>query len=60
MNRRGHVFYELWVCLVVALVFLAIAVPYLARGQWVAGGLWLVPVLLVAGLAVRGWWARRG
>lgn len=60
MNHRGHVHYDLWVYLVVALVFVAIAVPYLARGQWLAGGLWLVPVLLLAGWVVRGWWLRRG
>ena len=55
MNRRGHVFYEWWVLLIVTLVLLALALPYLVRGRWLAGGLYLSPLaVLLAFFAVRG------
>lgn len=59
MNRRGHVYPEIWFSLAVTLFFLAISVPLLERGQWVRGGLLLIPVLLIVGWVVRGWWERR-
>ena len=59
MNRRGPVYPELWILLVVALILLAIAVPYLARGQWITGGIWLLPLVLLIGYVLRGWMRQR-
>lgn len=55
MKRRGHAYPEISIMVAIGLILLAIAVPRLVRGQWVAGGLWLLPLLALIIYVIRGW-----
>jgi hypothetical protein len=55
MNRRSHIYPELWILLVLALTLPTITVPCLTRRQWEAGGLWLSLLILLTAYLLRDW-----
>jgi hypothetical protein len=62
MDQRGRMI-EATIAPMLGLVLLAVGLPHLLQGRWIAGLLFVLPgallLLLVPALWLKGWWEER-